>query len=162
AAVLADARRSQRFHRASRRAARGRGMSALVQLPSALREYTAGAAHMETNASDVHGALSQLAATHPPLRRHLYTDNGELRGYVRIYLNEEDVSRLAEGTRTPLSSGDVILIVPSIAGGESAALNSDNAAPFSRDETSRYARHMALEEVGPEGQQKLRAAKVAV
>ncbi|HEX6309597.1 MAG TPA: molybdopterin-synthase adenylyltransferase MoeB [Longimicrobiales bacterium] len=131
-------------------------MSAFVQLPTALREYTAGAARIETDAADVAGALSQLAARHPVLRRHLFTDAGDLRGFVRVYLNDDDVRDLAERERTPVRSGDVILIVPSIAGGEHVA------ATFSRDEVTRYARHITLGEVGWEGQEKLRGARVAV
>ena len=146
-----------------------------MQLPMALREYTAGASSIETDAPDVSAALSQLSVRHPLLRRHLFTDAGDLRGYVRVYLNDDDISELEHGPRTPLSTGDVILIVPSIAGGEHVAasppgeprvpagdLAAATAATFSRDETSRYARHIALAEVGWDGQQKLRAARVAI
>jgi sulfur-carrier protein adenylyltransferase/sulfurtransferase len=127
-----------------------------VQLPMALREYTAGASLIEIDAPDVRAALSRLSAQHPLLRRHLFTDSGRLRGFVRVYLNEEDVNDLEHGESTPLNAGDVILIVPSIAGGERVA------AAFSPDEVSRYARHIALPEVGWDGQLKLRAARVAV
>ena len=122
----------------------------------ALREYTAGASRIEIDAPDVSAALSSLSEQHPLLRRHLFTDSGELRGFVRVYLNEDDVSDLEHGERTPLRAGDVILIVPSIAGGEG------RAAAFSRDELSRYARHISLPEVGWEGQERLRAARVAL
>jgi adenylyltransferase/sulfurtransferase len=139
----------------------------------ALREYTAGASSIETDAPDVGAALSQLSARHPLLRRHLFTDAGSLRGYVRVYLNDDDVGDLELGELTPLNAGDVILIVPSIAGGERNAVHSgapgisgSSGAPvapaFSRDESSRYARHFSLAEVGREGQQKLRAARVAI
>ena len=127
-----------------------------MQLPTALREYTAGASRIEIDAPDVGAALSRLSEQHPLLRRHLFTDAGELRGFVRVYLNENDIADLEHGRRTPLRPGDVILIVPSIAGGQ------DVGATFSKDEVSRYARHISLPEVGWEGQQKLRAARVAV
>ena len=127
-----------------------------MQLPTALREYTAGASRIEIDAPDVGAALSRLSEQHPLLRRHLFTDAGELRGFVRVYLNENDIADLEHGRRTPLRAGDVILIVPSIAGGQ------DVGATFSKDEVSRYARHISLPEVGWEGQQKLRAARVAV
>lgn len=127
-----------------------------MQLPTALREYTAGASRIEIDAPDVGAALSRLSEQHPLLRRHLFTDAGELRGFVRVYLNENDIADLEHGGRTPLRAGDVILIVPSIAGGQAAA------STFSNDEVSRYARHISLPEVGWEGQQKLRAARVAV
>ncbi|HSJ30408.1 MAG TPA: molybdopterin-synthase adenylyltransferase MoeB [Longimicrobiales bacterium] len=145
-------------------------MSAVVQLPTALREYTAGASRIEIDAPDVGAALSRLSEQHPLLRRHLYTDSGQLRGYVRVYLNENDLDELEHGVRTPLSSGDVILIVPSIAGGEDPPSGEEGRTadapapgePFSRDELSRYARHFSLPDVGREGQQKLRAARVAI
>jgi sulfur-carrier protein adenylyltransferase/sulfurtransferase len=131
-------------------------VSARVQLPAALREYTAGAAQIEIDAPSVDAALAQLAARFPLLRRHLFTDAGELRGFVRVYLNDEDV-RDDGMAHTPLRSGDTILIVPSIAGG-----GNDAVASFSADEISRYARHLTLPEVGWEGQQRLRTARVAI
>ncbi|HEX2167026.1 MAG TPA: molybdopterin-synthase adenylyltransferase MoeB, partial [Longimicrobiales bacterium] len=148
-------------------------MSALVQLPMALREYTAGASRIEIDAPDVSAALSRLSEQHPLLRRHLYTDSGELRGYVRVYLNEDEIGDLEQRDRTPLRPGDVILIVPSIAGGEASAESETPAASeapareapaaaFSAEELSRYARHLSLPEVGLGGQQRLRNARVAV
>ncbi|CAN5609830.1 molybdopterin-synthase adenylyltransferase MoeB [soil metagenome] len=137
-------------------------MTVRVQLPMALREYTAGAKEIELAAANVDAALEQLTQRHPPLRRHLFTDAGLLRGYVRVYLNEHDVQALDDGGRTALADGDVLLIVPSIAGGAPGAEESLPDNPFSSDEASRYARHFALQDVGREGQQKLRAAKVAI
>jgi adenylyltransferase/sulfurtransferase len=92
-------------------------MSARVQLPAALREYAAGAADLEVHATDVDGALAELARRYPLLRRHLFDDAGALRDFVRVYLNEDDVRALDSGGTTPVRTGDVILIVPSIAGG---------------------------------------------
>jgi sulfur-carrier protein adenylyltransferase/sulfurtransferase len=126
-----------------------------IQLPAVLREYAAGAAEIAVEAADVGGALAQLSDRHPLLQRHLFTDGGGLRGYVRVFLNEADVRGLAEGERTLLRPGDVILIVPSIAGGE-------EGSGLSREEVRRYARHITLPEVGWQGQRKLRAARVAI
>ncbi|HUF51622.1 MAG TPA: molybdopterin-synthase adenylyltransferase MoeB, partial [Longimicrobiales bacterium] len=131
-------------------------MTARVQLPSALRDYTAGATEVEIDAADVAAALEHLTRQHPLLRRHLYTDSGELRGYVRVYLNDADVRDLADGSRTRVRAGDVIMIVPSIAGGE------HDSTAFSRDEVSRYARHISLPDIGWEGQRKLREARVVI
>ncbi|MEX0907103.1 MAG: molybdopterin-synthase adenylyltransferase MoeB [Gemmatimonadota bacterium] len=141
-------------------------MTVRVQLPTALRDYTAGAEEVVLDAGDVDSALQLLSSRHPLLRRHLYTDAGELRGYVRVYLNDDDVRALAAGGRTPTQPGDVILIVPSIAGGATDAeeRSHDELSPaeLSPAELSRYARHLSLKEVGLEGQRKLRAARVAV
>jgi molybdopterin synthase sulfur carrier subunit len=94
-----------------------RAVSATVQLPAALREHAAGAADVEVDATDVDGVLAELARRFPRLRRHLFNDAGALRDFVRIYLNDEDVRGLPSGGGTHVHSGDVILIVPSIAGG---------------------------------------------
>jgi sulfur-carrier protein adenylyltransferase/sulfurtransferase len=131
-------------------------LTARVQLPAVLREYTAGHGEVVVDAADVHGALAQLAERHPLLRRHLYTDAGDVRGYVRVFLNELDIRDLDDGMSSPVRDGDRILIVPSIAGGDHVA------SSFSRDEVQRYARHITLPEVGWEGQQKLREGRVAV
>jgi molybdopterin converting factor small subunit len=62
------------------------------------------------------GARSGLITQHPDLRRHLYTDDGKLRAFVNVYLNDEDV-RYLQKEATAVKDGDTISIVPSIAGG---------------------------------------------
>lgn len=135
-------------------------MTVRVQLPAALREYTAGAAEVDVEARDVDAALRELSARFPILRRHLFTDAGAVRGYVRVYLNADDVASLADGGSTTLRAGDVIMIVPSIAGGSDPVR--EVAAGFSAAEISRYARHITLPDVGWEGQRRLRDARVAI
>ncbi len=71
---------------------------------------------MELKAETVGGALAELVARHPDLRRHLYTDEGKLRAFVNVYLNDEDV-RYLQKDATAVKDGDNISIVPSIAGG---------------------------------------------
>ncbi len=71
---------------------------------------------MEVKASSVADALSGLVSQHPDLRRHLYTDDGKLRAFVNVYLNDEDV-RYLQKEATTVKDGDTISIVPSIAGG---------------------------------------------
>jgi adenylyltransferase/sulfurtransferase len=61
-------------------------------------------------------SLSDLLNQHPDLRRHLYTEEGKLRAFVNVYLNDEDV-RYLQKESTPVNDGDTISIVPSIAGG---------------------------------------------
>jgi sulfur-carrier protein adenylyltransferase/sulfurtransferase len=134
-------------------------VSARVQLPAVLREYTAGAPVVVVEGGDVAAALAELTERHPLLRRHLFTDRGELRGHVRVYLNEQDVHDLESGSRMPVRGGDVIMIVPSIAGGAGAAAD---ASAFSAAEVQRYARHITLPEVGWAGQKQLREARIAV
>ena len=89
---------------------------ALVRIPAALRDYTDGHAEMPVAGDTVAVALNGLAAAYPQLRRHLYTERGELRSYVNVFVNEDDV-RTLHGLQTPVGEADTLMIVPSIAGG---------------------------------------------
>jgi molybdopterin converting factor small subunit len=87
-----------------------------VQIPTPLRPYVGRQAAVEVKAGTVGEALADLVAKHPELRRHLYTEDGKLRAFVNIYLNDEDV-RYLQKDATILGDSDTISIVPSIAGG---------------------------------------------
>ncbi len=89
---------------------------ALIRIPAALRDYTGGRAEMPVDGATVATALDRLSANFPQLRRHLYTERGELRSYVNVFVNEDDVRTLA-GLATPVHDDDTVMIVPSIAGG---------------------------------------------
>ena len=89
---------------------------ALIRIPAALRDYTGGKAEMPVTAGTVGHALNSLSAAHPQLKRHLYTEHGELRSYVNVFVNEDDV-RTLRGLETSIRDGDTLMIVPSIAGG---------------------------------------------
>ena len=71
---------------------------------------------MEVKAGSIGEALTSLVSQHPELRRHLYTDDGKLRAFVNVYLNDEDV-RYLQKEATAVKESDTISIVPSIAGG---------------------------------------------
>jgi molybdopterin converting factor small subunit/catechol 2,3-dioxygenase-like lactoylglutathione lyase family enzyme len=87
-----------------------------IRIPTPLRQYTDGAAEIAVEGADVGAALNALAAQHPALRTNLFTDGGELRAFVNIFLNDEDVRHL-QGLATALQSNDQLRIIPSIAGG---------------------------------------------
>src|SRR5271154_3795484 len=87
-----------------------------VQIPSPLRQYTQKQSSVSVSADTVGGALSGLVAQHPDLKRHLYGEDGKLRAFVNVYVNDEDM-RYLEKEATALKEGDTISIVPSIAGG---------------------------------------------
>ncbi len=89
---------------------------AKIQIPTPLRQYTGKQAAVEVKAGTVGEALSGLIGSHPDLRRHLYTEDGKLRAFVNVYVNDEDV-RYLQKEATSISDGDTISIVPSIAGG---------------------------------------------
>lgn len=91
-------------------------MSVTIQIPTPLRHFAGDASEIEVAGSTVAEALGDLTRRHPELRRHLYGDDGALRSFVNVFLNDEDVRHL-EGDATPLAAGDRLLIIPSIAGG---------------------------------------------
>jgi molybdopterin converting factor small subunit len=87
-----------------------------VQIPSPLRQYTQKQASVSVSAKTVGDALTGLVTQHPELKRHLYSDDGKLRAFVTVYVNDEDM-RYLQKEATALNEGDTISIVPSIAGG---------------------------------------------
>jgi sulfur-carrier protein len=93
-----------------------------IHIPTPLRQYAGKQPAIQVKGSTVGEALQGLVSEHPDLRRHLYTEDGKLRAFVNVYLNDEDV-RYLEKEATAVQEGDNISIVPSIAGGSSFAGN---------------------------------------
>jgi sulfur-carrier protein len=89
---------------------------ATVKLPSPLRPFVENAAELAMDGVTVGGIVRALAERYPPLRRHLFTPGGELRNFVTIYLNDQDV-RYLQREATELKEGDIVSIVPALAGG---------------------------------------------
>lgn len=87
-----------------------------VLIPTPLRQYADKKPAVEVNAQTVGDALTALTSQHSDLRRHLFSDDGKLRSFVNVYLNDEDIRYLAK-ENTPVKESDTISIVPSIAGG---------------------------------------------
>lgn len=87
-----------------------------IRIPTPLRPYAGGSTEVAVAGQTVGAALSDLTARHPDLRKHLYTDGGELRAFVNVFLGQEDVRHL-QGESTPVEEGDQLRIVPSVAGG---------------------------------------------
>ena len=88
-----------------------------VHIPTPLRPYAGKSATVDVHGKTVAEALANLTKQHADLRRHLYTDEGKLRAFVNVYVNDEDIRHL-QREDTLLSDGDSISIVPSIAGGK--------------------------------------------
>jgi adenylyltransferase/sulfurtransferase len=133
--------------------------SITVIVPTPLRQYTGGLDTVEIEAGTVGEALSVLTGRFAELQRHLYSEDGELRSFVNIYLNDEDIRYLEGKEEAGVQAGDEIRIVPSIAGGVATAVGA-GTVEFTPEEMRRYARHLILPEVGPEGQAKLKQARV--
>ena len=91
-------------------------MSLKVTIPAPLRRFTEGNGVIEVSGNSVASALDSLLERYPVLKKQLYTDDGRLRSFVNVYLNDEDI-RYLQDANTAVQAGDMISIVPSIAGG---------------------------------------------
>src|SRR5581483_3932073 len=131
---------------------------AKILIPTPLRQFTGKQDSVTASGATVGEVLNALTTQFPDLRKQIFNDEGKLRSFVNVYLNDEDIRYLSK-TDTPAADGDTISLVPSIAGGSTTAAPPDTAE-LTKEEILRYSRHLILPEVGMEGQQKLKAAKV--
>ena len=89
-----------------------------IHIPTPLRVYSNKQDTVSVSAATVGEALEALTHKHPDLRKHLYSDEGKLRSFVNVYLNDEDIRYLPEKNATRVSDQDALSIIPSIAGGK--------------------------------------------
>ena len=128
-----------------------------VLIPTPLRVYAGKKDVVQADGKTVGELLQNLTSQYSDLRNHLYNEDGKLRSFVNVYLNDDDI-RYLQKEDTPVSEGDTISIVPSVAGG---VVSPPAATPtLSNREVARYSRHLIMPEVGMEGQLKLKAASV--
>ena len=92
-------------------------MAVKVIIPTPLRVYAGKHDSTEVQAGSVASALTQLTAEFAELKKHLFTEQGQLRSFVNVYVNDEDIRYLAK-EQTVTKDGDTVSIVPSIAGGK--------------------------------------------
>jgi len=130
-----------------------------ILIPTPLRQYVDKRDSVELPGGTVGDVLGALTSQYSDLKRQLYNDEGRLRSFVNVYLNDEDIRYLSKEA-TPVRDGDTISIVPSIAGGSAGVAAPPETAALSKDEILRYSRHLIMPEVGMEGQLKLKQAKV--
>ena len=93
---------------------------AKIMIPTPLRQFVGKQDTVEATGSTVGEVLSGLTSQHSELRKHLYNDEGKLRSYVNVYLNDEDI-RYLDKEASAVKEGDTISIVPSIAGGRAGS-----------------------------------------
>ncbi|HYY99339.1 MAG TPA: ubiquitin-like small modifier protein 1, partial [Pyrinomonadaceae bacterium] len=141
-------------------------MAVTVFIPTALRQFAGDKAEVAVDASTVGEALDKVTGEHAELRRHLYSEQGALRNFVNVYVNDEDI-RHSQKLDTPVKDGDTVSIIPAIAGGAATehevGASKDGASSLptlSNEEIARYSRHLIMPEVGMEGQRRLKAARV--
>ncbi len=131
-------------------------MAVTVLIPTPLRPFVGGKDALELEGGNVGEVLDRLTSAHGALRPHLFADDGRLRSFVNVYVNDRDIRQLAQRD-TRVAAGDTVSIIPSIAGGTAVA---DVLPKLSHEEILRYSRHLILPDVGLEGQRKLKAARV--
>src|SRR6185436_14605196 len=149
-----------------------------IHIPTPLRPFTDKKESVEVSGATVGELLADLTTRYDGLRKHLYTDEGKLRNFVNVYLNDEDI-RYLQREATPVKPGDSLSIVPSVAGGATEAPTSaeatvgkpainpravaggDSELPqLTPDEIKRYSRHLIMPEVGMDGQRRIKAGSV--
>lgn len=88
-----------------------------ILIPTPLRQFAEKKDAVEVDGATVGEALAALTAAHPDMKKNLFNEEGKLRSFVNIYVNDEDI-RFLEKEKTALAPGDTLSIVPSIAGGK--------------------------------------------
>ena len=155
-------------------------MATRILIPTPLRPYTDKQDTVDAEGRTVGELLENLTQKHAGLKAHLFNEQGKLRSFVNVYVNDEDI-RYLQKEQTPVAPGDTISIIPSVAGGAERVsgdrvsgtfsggavaekvpdtLPHDTLPQLTNDEIKRYSRHLIMPEVGVEGQRKLKAAKV--
>src|SRR6266545_2848952 len=129
-----------------------------IHIPTPLRPFTDKQESVDVNGGTVGELLADLTKKYEGLRKHLYAEDGRLRNFVNIYLNDEDI-RYLQREKTPVKPGDSLSIVPSVAGGAPSAVETE-LPTLSQDEIKRYSRHLIMPEMGMDAQRKIKAGSV--
>ena len=148
---------------------------AKILIPTPLRPYTDKQDSVDATGATIGELLADLTTKHAGLKQHLYNEQGKLRSFVNIYVNDEDI-RYLEKEATPVKADDTVSIIPSVAGGSPASAEATAGTPaaeartglhperpqpeLTNEEIKRYSRHLIMPEVGVEAQKKLKASKV--
>jgi molybdopterin/thiamine biosynthesis adenylyltransferase/rhodanese-related sulfurtransferase/molybdopterin converting factor small subunit len=131
-------------------------MANKILIPTPLRPFTGKLDAVDVEGGTIGELLTNLTTKYEGLKPHLYNEQGKLRSFVNVYLNDEDI-RYLQKENTPVNPGDTISIIPSVAGGSQGVMDQ---AKLSNEEVQRYSRHLIMPEVGVEGQLKLKAGSV--
>src|SRR5437667_4977725 len=125
---------------------------ARILIPTPLRPYTDKQDAVDATGATVAELLADLTTKHSGLKAHLYNDQGKLRSFVNIYVNDEDI-RYLQKEQTPVTATDTVSIIPSVAGGVGTTESpvgsglSRTLPTLTNDEIKRYSRHLIMPEV---------------
>ncbi len=151
-------------------------MATKILIPTPLRPYTDKKDAVEADGATVGELLADLTTKHAGLKAHLYNEQGKLRSFVNVYVNDEDI-RYLQKEQTAVKPGDTLSIIPSVAGGAPTTTDAPATSPgvgavgrqpdrdrelpqLTNDEVKRYSRHLIMPEVGVDGQRRLKAGSV--
>jgi len=141
-------------------------MATRILIPTPLRPFTDKQDAVEAEGKTIGELLADLTAKHAGLKAHLYNEQGKLRSFVNVYVNDEDI-RYLQKDQTPVSASDTVSIIPSVAGGvdvmddvRGVLREAEQLPTLTNEEVKRYSRHLIMPEVGVDGQRRLKAAKV--
>ena len=129
---------------------------ATIIIPTPLRKFTNQQTRITVEGKTIKEAFSDLILNYPDVKKNLIDEKEKIRGFVNIFLEDEDIRNLQE-EETIIQPNSVISIIPAIAGG--SGLEEIN---FTKEELARYNRHIIIPDFGIEAQKKLKAAKVLV
>ncbi|MBQ7678383.1 MAG: ThiF family adenylyltransferase [Butyrivibrio sp.] len=140
-------------------------MSVTIGIAASLRTFTNRVPSVEVEGRTVGEALTALADEYPEITKGLFDENGELRGFVNIFVDDRDI-RLLKGLNTPVSDGAEIWLIPAISGGSGATsvISTERMKAISIEEKQieRYSNHLQLKEISIKGQKRIMAGKVLV
>src|SRR3954469_8479246 len=107
-------------------------MATRILIPTPLRPFTDKKDAVDAEGKTIGELLADLTARHAGLKAHLYNEQGKLRSFVNVYVNDDDI-RYLQKEETPLKPGDPVSIIPSVAGGVPATTDADVRAPVERE-----------------------------
>lgn len=138
-------------------------MAVTVVIPTTLRLFTEHRSEVELDGKTVGEVLTRLSEEYPESRKALFDEDGQLRAFVNVFVNEDNIRDL-NGFASEVKDGDEIILIPAIAGGSGAesVLGDRKGEKLTNDEITRYSRHLLLQEIGVKGQKRLKAAKVLI
>ena len=89
-----------------------------LRIPTPLRAYTSGKSEVQVTGAKISEALTDLTSQFPAIKPHIFSEGGELRPFVNLFVGENNIKDL-QGVDTPIKDGEKIMLIPSIAGGVS-------------------------------------------
>lgn len=138
-------------------------MAVTVVIPTTLRLFTEHRSEVEIEGKTVGEVLTLLSDEYPECKKALFDENGQIRAFVNVFVNDENIRDLKDFD-TEVKDGDEVILIPAIAGGSGieSVLGDRKGDKLTNDEITRYSRHLLLQEIGVKGQKRLKAAKVLI